>query len=71
MRPLVGFALLLARTIDSMDDETRARMLGQTAGQLVGVLAALRKQAAPKPWSKWNDMAPGVVASRRLGAGTY
>jgi hypothetical protein len=40
---LVGLALLLARTVDGMDDETPARMLGQTAGQLVGVLAALRK----------------------------
>jgi hypothetical protein len=68
---LVGLALLLARTVDGMDDETPARMLGQTAGQLVGVLAALRKQAAPKPWSKWDEMRPGVVASRRLGAGTY
>jgi hypothetical protein len=67
---LVGLALLLARTIDGMNADTKQKMLGQTAGQLVGVLAALRNQAAPKPWSKWDEMGPGVVASRRLGAGT-
>jgi hypothetical protein len=63
--------LLLASTIDGMDADTKQKMLGQTAGQLVGVLAALRKQTAPRPWSKWDDMAPGVVASRRLGARRY
>jgi hypothetical protein len=68
---LVGLALLLASTIDGMDDDTKQKMLGQTAGQLVGVLAALRKQAAPKRWSKWDEMRPGPVASRRIGAGRY
>jgi hypothetical protein len=63
---LVGLALTLARSIDSMDDETRGRMLGQTSGQLLQVLRELRKQAAPKPWSKWDEMKPGaLVASRR------
>jgi hypothetical protein len=62
---LVGLAYTLARSIDSMDDETRGRMLGQTSGQLLQVLRELRKQAAPKPWSKWDDMAPGALAASR------
>jgi hypothetical protein len=62
---LVGLAITLARSIDSMDDETRGRMLGQTIGQLLQVLRELRKQAAPKPWTKWDDMAPGVLAASR------
>lgn len=45
---LVGLAFLLAATIDGMDDGMRQKMLGQTAGQLVNVLAALRNQATPK-----------------------
>jgi hypothetical protein len=62
---LVGLAITLARSIDSMDDETRGRMLGQTSGQLLQVLRELRKQAAPKPWSKWDEMKPGALAASR------
>jgi hypothetical protein len=35
---LVGLALLLAAAIDGMDAETKQKMLGQTAGQLVARL---------------------------------
>jgi hypothetical protein len=62
---LVGLAFTLARSIDSMDDETRGRMLGQTSGQLLQVLRELRKQAAPKTWSKWDEMKPGALAASR------
>jgi hypothetical protein len=69
---LVGLAYAIAASIDGMDSEVRERMLGQTASQLTNVLAALRKQAVPKPWSKRDDMAPGhSVTARRLRAGRY
>jgi hypothetical protein len=37
--------------------------LGQTSGQLLQVLRELHKQAAPKPWSKWDEMKPGALAA--------
>lgn len=40
-------ALLLARTVDGMDDDQRARMLPQHAGQLLRVLEVLRSSAQP------------------------
>jgi hypothetical protein len=62
---LVGLAYEIAATIDGMDDDTRQRMLGQTASQLTNVLAALRKQAAPRPWSKWDEIRPHALAASR------
>ncbi len=58
---------MLARSIDAMDDETRARMIGQTSGALLHVLRELRQNAAPKPWSKWDEMKPGALERRRAG----
>jgi hypothetical protein len=42
---LVGLALMLARTIDGMDDDVRGRMLGQTSGALLRTLDELRSSA--------------------------
>jgi hypothetical protein len=64
---LIGLALVLARSIDEMDADTRGRMLGQTSGALLHVLKELRQQAAPRPWSKWDEMKPGAVAARGIG----
>jgi hypothetical protein len=65
---LVGLALVLARSIDEMDAETRGRMLGQTSGALLHVSRELRIHApAPRPPSKWDEMRPGAVAARGIG----
>lgn len=55
---VIGLALLLARTIDGMDDDVRGRMAGQTAGALLRTLAELGASASPKvsaPSGRWND----------------
>lgn len=53
---VVRLAYTLAETIDDMDDETRAKMLGQTAGQLLNVLRELdtrsRRRGLPRPNSR-------------------
>ena len=52
-----ALALMLARTIDNMDDEQRARMVAQTSGQLSRVLETLAARSARRP--------PVVTPSRR------
>jgi hypothetical protein len=65
---LIGLALVLARSIDEMDAETRGRMLGQTSGALLHVLRELRVHApAPRMPNKWDELRPGAVAARGIG----
>jgi len=65
---LVGLALVLARSIDEMDAETRGRMLGQTSGALLHVLRELRAHApSPRMPNKWDEMRPGALAARGIG----
>ena len=65
---LIGLALVLARSIDEMDAETRGRMLGQTSGALLHVLRELRVHApVPRMPNKWDEMRPGALAARGIG----
>ena len=59
---LVGLALVLARSIDEMDAETRGRMLGQTSGALLHVLKELRLHAPAVPAQSWSEQHPRWAA---------
>jgi hypothetical protein len=52
---LCGLAFTMAEAIDGMDDELRAKMLGQSAGGLLRVLVELRQHARPKETPSWTD----------------
>lgn len=66
---LVRLATMIARTIDSMDDDLRARMLAQTAPGMLAALKALHERrapaAAPARVSHLDELRARAAARRR------
>jgi hypothetical protein len=65
---LIGLALVLARSIDEMDETTRGKMLGQVSGAMLHVLQELRLHAPAPPKETWTAQHPRWAAQPALAA---
>jgi hypothetical protein len=65
---VAALALMIACSLDEMDEGTRGRMLGQTSGALLRCLAELRERStAPAAHSRLQALREARVRQRRIG----